>query len=320
MFMNIRLSSFITAILLMLLAGSCGKSPETQKAERKAAADKVRADENAAFKIAVTPTMDCLPLFLLADSTLYDTAKVDIRLKQFNAHMDIDTALAGGSVQAAATELVRAVDLHREKHTALRPIAVTPLQWILVGNKKNKITTMQSLGDHMIAMTRYSATDWLTSLVRKRTKTDKKIFGVQINDINVRLKMMLSDEMDAAWMPEPQATEALAKGNVQLMNSEKEGRSFGIIAYREPGDSTADKREAQLQEMRTAYNHAVDLINKRGVRYYSALIKKYTGADDKTIARLPKITYSHTAGPSRADIIAAGKIRFQKHTPKVKIQ
>lgn len=307
--------TLITALLM-----GCGKSYKEQKAERHAAAAKANADEKAAFKIAVMPTIDCLPLYLMKDSSLYDSTKVDIRLKNFTADMDIDTALVGGSVQAAATELVRTFELRRTHHIPMRAVAVTPLQWTLVGDKKNNITSLKALGNHNVAMTRYSATDWLTARARKKAKTDDVIFSVQINDVTLRLQMLLNDEMDAAWLPEPQATAALAKGNVTLASSTDEGRNFGLIVYREDNGKDADKREVQLQEVKTAYNHAVDLINSRGLKYYSALIKKYMGVDDKTIARLPKITFTHTDGPSRADMLAAEKIRFQKHTPRVKIE
>lgn len=304
---------------LMLIYG-CGKSAEEQKAEQHAAAAKAHADEQAAFKVAVTPTLDCLPLFLMKDSVLYDTAKVDIRLKMFNAHLDIDTALTGGSLQAAPSELVRIMELRRTNHVALRAIAVTPLQWTLVGDKKNKITSLKALGNHMVAMTRFSATDWLTSIARKRAKTDDVIFSLQMNDVPLRLQMLLNDEMDAAWLPEPQATTAIMKGNVSLAQSSDEGRNFGILVFREPNGKDADKRETQLQAFKDAYNRAVNLINKRGVRYYSALIRKYMGADDKTIARLPKVTFQQTGGVARADVLAAENIHFVKHTPRVKIE
>ena len=70
--------TLITALLM-----GCGKSYKEQNAERHAAAAKAKADEKAAFKIAVMPTIDCLPLYLMKDSSLYDSTKVDIRLKNF---------------------------------------------------------------------------------------------------------------------------------------------------------------------------------------------------------------------------------------------
>lgn len=309
----------LVAVVAML--ASCGKSYEQKKAEQHARTEKLRADEQAAFKVAVTPTIDCLPLYLLKDSMLYDSTKADIRLKQFGAHMDIDTALVGGSIQAAATELVRIMDLRRTHHKLqLRAIAVTPLQWTLVGDKHNGIRELKKLANRMIAMSRYSATDWLSSQVKKKAAKDSIIFSVQINDVNLRASMISTDEMDAAWLPEPQATKAILDGNVELANSADQGRKFGIIVCREPSGKDADRREAQIQEFKTAYNKAVELINRRGLKYYSALIKKYMGADDKTIAKLPKIIFTPCEGPSRADVLAAEKIRFVKHTPKVQIR
>lgn len=316
-----KIKSDILIILALLLAMvSCGESDSKAKAERHAAALKERADEAAAFKVAVTPTIDCLPLYLLKDSMLYDTAKVDIRLKPFSSHMDIDTALVGGSVQAAATELVRIMDLRKRHKVLLRAVAVTPLQWVLVGNKKNNITSLKRLANHMIAMTRFSATDWLTSQIKKDAGTDSIVFSVQINDIQLRAKMLANNEMDAAWLPQPYATAAISRGNIKLTDSENEGRSFGLVVFRETGAKDADAREEQLEEFKRAWNRAVELINKRGLRYYSALIKKYMGADEKTIAQLPKIKFKPCEGPSRADVIAAEKIHFVKHTPKVQIR
>lgn len=318
--MKIRHNIIILFAVAVAILVGCGKSADEQKAEQKAAAAKAKSDEQSAFKVAVTPTMDCLPLYLIKDSMLYDSTKVDLRLKYFKSHEDIDTALAGGSVQAATTELIRAMELRRNHHVNFRAIAVTPLEWTLIGDKANKITSLKALGNHMVAMTPFSATDWLTSIVRKRAKTDDIIFSIPMNDISLRLQMLLNDEMDAAWLPEPQATAAIVKGNVKLAKSSDEGRRLGIFLYRETSGKDADKRGNELEALKAAYNKAVDLINTKGVRYYSALIKKYMNVDDKTIARLPKITYSHTGGPVRADILAAEKIRFQKHTPKVKIQ
>ena len=79
-------------ILAVLTFVSCGKSDKELQAERQAQKLAEREAYQKAYKIAVMPTMDCLPAYLLKDSLLYDTAKVDIRLCWFNAQMDCDTA------------------------------------------------------------------------------------------------------------------------------------------------------------------------------------------------------------------------------------
>ena len=49
---------FLAVLLAMV---SCGKSGEKSKGDRRAEAKKERARDAAAFKVAVTPTIDCLP-------------------------------------------------------------------------------------------------------------------------------------------------------------------------------------------------------------------------------------------------------------------
>ena len=72
-----------------------------------------------AFKVGVTPTMDCLPIFLLKDSNLYNPDNIDIRLKEYSSQLNCDTAMQNGRVQASVTDLIRAEYLKEEKHNVL---------------------------------------------------------------------------------------------------------------------------------------------------------------------------------------------------------
>ena len=49
----------------------------------------------------------------------------------------------------------------------------------------------------MIAITRYSATDYLATLAIDSVHPKYDVYRVQINDVNIRLKMLLNNE----WMP-----------------------------------------------------------------------------------------------------------------------
>ena len=82
---------FIGIITLVMLA-ACGQSYEESKRLTRQQRLKLWREDSAAFKVAVMPTLDCLPVFVAKERQLFDTA-VDIRLKQFNAQMDVDTAL-----------------------------------------------------------------------------------------------------------------------------------------------------------------------------------------------------------------------------------
>ena len=97
------------------------------------------------------PTLDCLPAYLLKDSVLYDTTKVDIRLKQYNAQMDCDTAMAGGSVQAAFSDLVRTERLKHRQKVLMHYLTDTNLNWQLIADRSSKLKKLSDLSDKIIA-------------------------------------------------------------------------------------------------------------------------------------------------------------------------
>lgn len=294
-----------TIISLAILLCSCGESAETRQTRTKAEREKAKKELEAAFKVGVMPTMDCLPVFLLKDSMLYDTAKVDIRLKMFTAQMDCDTALAGGSIQGAVTDVVRASRLN-EQGTPLLAEMTSNAYWQLIANKKARLRELSQFSDKMIAMTRYSVTDMLTDMAVERGKTKYPVYKVQINDVFIRLRMLLNNEMDAVWLTEPQATRARQTGNNVVMDTRKENVKAGIFAFRSK-DMEQKTRLEELDEFKKAYNRACDSINKNGVRHYSALIEKYMHADKKTVGRLPDMKYEHSHRPSPEDMNKAQK-------------
>jgi hypothetical protein len=287
-------------ILAVLILVSCGKSDKELQAERQAQKLAEREAYQKAYKIAVMPTMDCLPAYLLKDSLLYDTAKVDIRLCRFNAQMDCDTAMIGGSVQAAFSDLVRTERLKHRNKVLMHYLTDTNLNWQLIADKDSKLKQLSDLSDKIVAMTRFSGTDLLTDMAVKKAKPKYQVFRVQVNDVLVRLAMLQNHEIDAYWFAEPQITKALSADNNSLFNSEDAGVHLGVVAI-------MDKVRRQDEEaaFAAAYDKAVEQINKNGVKYYSALIQKYMKVDESVVRALPDIKYTKIGPPRKANLLMA---------------
>ena len=287
-------------ILAVLTFVSCGKSDKELQAERQAQKLAEREAYQKAYKIAVMPTMDCLPAYLLKDSLLYDTAKVDIRLCRFNAQMDCDTAMIGGSVQAAFSDLVRTERLKHRNKVLMHYLTDTNLNWQLIADKDSKLKQLSDLSDKIVAMTRFSGTDLLTDMAVKKAKPKYQVFRVQVNDVLVRLAMLQNHEIDAYWFAEPQITKALSADNNSLFNSEDAGVHLGVVAI-------MDKVRRQDEEaaFAAAYDKAVEQINKNGVKYYSALIQKYMKVDESVVRALPDIRYTKIGPPRKANLLMA---------------
>jgi len=297
---------FLLAVAVSLLY-SCGLSyEEKRRVDQKERMQRWRED-SAALKVAVMPTMDCLPLFVAKAEHLFSDQGVDVRLKLFTAQMDCDTALAGGSVEGAVTDLVRAERLKR-LGTPLRYVTLTNAYWQLYSNRMQRINRLPQLDDKMLSMTRYSATDLLADLAIDSARLQpERVFKIQVNDVGIRLKMLLNNEIDAVLLTEPQASLARQAHHRMLMDSRSSALQLGVVAFREK--ALANKqRKAQLGMFLKGYNQAVDSLNRYGMKRYGHLAAKYCKVREEQLdSVLKNIKYKRVEYPRSEDVSCAVK-------------
>lgn len=288
------MKKLVIYIFAFLLLTACGQSYEEKQKMTRAEHARLKTQDSLALKVAVLPTLDCLPVYLAKVHNMFDTLGVSVHLRMLNAQIDCDTALIGGSIEGAVTDIKR-VEQMRKKGIKLSVLGNTNAYWQLIANRTARLKDVKQLGDKMVAMTRYSATDYLTDRVLKNVKTSANVFRIQINDVNVRLQMLLNNEIDAVWLSEPQATTARLYNNPVLKESRDFGGNLGVVAFRSHA-LTDQYRKKQVALFVKAYNAACDSINQYGLEHYKDLIKKYCDTEDKTVKALPKIKFIHISG------------------------
>ena len=263
-------------------------------------------EDSAALKVAVLPTLDCLPVFVAKDRQLFDTA-VDIRLKQFTAQMDVDTALMNRRVEIGVTDLVRAERM-KNLGDSLNYLTTTNAYWQLITNRGARISDLKHLDDKMLAMTRYSVTDLLGDLAVDSAKLkSERVFRIQINDVLVRLKMLENNEMDALLLTEPQASQARLLKHKVILDTRKLDIWMGAFVVQGKGmDDTS--RQRQLKVFIDGYNQACDSISKYGLGSYRDIIMKYCRAKEAAVNTIPSdLKFSRMAAPREQDIEQARK-------------
>ena len=286
----------LTAFIVMAAFSACGPSSNDIKEQKR----KYQVRDSLAFKIATTPTLDCLPVFIAEERGIFDTLGVDVSVKQMNAALDCEEALRKNEVECAFSDLMRTERLKR-KGIAIDYITATNAYWQFILNSKARLTEGKQLGDKMIAMARYSATDYLATLGIDSMKPGNSVFRIQVNDVNVRLMMLLNNEMDAVMLTEPQATVARLAKHPVVMDSRDKGIWLGVVAAR-PSRIADNFRHQQLQRFTKAYNAACDSISRFGLLHYADVIKAYCKVDDATIKALPKMSFQHVGAPRQRDI------------------
>ena len=295
-------------MLLIALAVAAGCGPSYEEVKKQTATEQKRLDkeDSAALKIGVIPTLDCLPIYVAKECGLFDSTKADIRLKAFTSNIDCDDALRKGRIEGCATDIVRGQYM-KHKGTDIDYVAATNAYWQLISNRTARIRRLSQLNDKMVAMTRYSATALLADYATDSAKLkSEEVFKIQINDVDLRLRMLLGNEMDAMLLTEPQATTARLYKNPVLMDSRDKDMRFGVIAFN--GKAMDDEqRRKQLNVFVKGYDSACDSINKNGLKHYADVLKKYYKLDDRTINALPKMKFNHAEAPRQKDIDTADK-------------
>lgn len=289
---------------VIVVLASCSKSENEPKQLSQAERARLSAEYKAAFKVAVMPTLDCLPFYVAKQENLFDSTKIDVRLINFNSQADCDTALIGGSVLGAPGDLIRFKSL-KARGVRLDYLIQTETQWQLLASKRARVKRASQLGDKIIGITRNSACKYTVERALRIDKPKQQAYMVQINNVFMRLDMLHNNEIDAIVATEPQATQARLFGANIIYSTEKESLQLGAFAFRSK-DIAKDKRKMQLSELLKGYNAAVDSINKNGIKHYSALLKENMKLTDKEIAALSNTKYEYAHKPVAKNLKAAG--------------
>lgn len=302
---------FVTIILLV----GCGQSYEETKRLTRAQRLKLWREDSAALKVAVMPTLDCLPIFIAKDHQMFDTA-VDIRLKRFTAQMDCDTALMRGRVEGSISDLVR-TERMIQQGLPLNYVAATNAYWLLISNRQLRMSNLKHLDDRMLAMTRYSVTDLLGDLAVDSAKLKpERVFRIQINDVDIRLKMLENNVMDALFLTEPQTTQALLQKHKVLLDSRQLDMQMGVLAFREK-DMNDQNRRRQMQVFIKGYNEACDSLNHYGVRRYLDVVRKHYALTEQALKALPDtLKFQRAVAPREQDVERARRWLSKKWETK----
>jgi len=261
----------------------------------------VRRD-SASLWVAVTPTLDCLPLYVADRLGLFDQVGADVTLCVYTAHMDCDTALTNRYVDGSFTDLVRAERL-KQAGVGLEYAVATNLTWQLLSSYSARIRQFKQLDDKMVAMTRYSATAMLADMAVDSARLEpERVFRIQVNDVTLRLQMLENGIIDALLLPEPQATQARNERAYTMFDTRTMDLRLGALAFR--SDVMRDTlRRRQVERLLQTYDMACDSINTHGLAHFRDLIAATCRVEGATADSLSTdIRFDHAEAPRQADI------------------
>lgn len=204
------------------------------------------------------PTIDCLP-FYYADSTgIFDSLGINVKLITFESAIDADTSFVKGHIDAIASDLVK-VCLWEETDS-IHTIMSGNLNLWLVTSRNARILKAESLREKIIGVTRHSAVDFFTDKVLESVDMNSiDLNKPQINNLRLRTLMTDQNQYDGSVLPEPYASEAVARGAKRLKSSDDLHLS-GMLCVA-VSDSLYKHKGNETSKLKMAYDKAVEELN-----------------------------------------------------------
>ena len=222
-------------------------------------AEELAQRDSAALHVALMPVQDCFPFYLAERTGIYERLGVDVRIRTYMAQLDIDTTLAQGHVEVAYSDLARAIMLQQDS-TDVRAIASFDGRLDLITPRKARVRKLNQLKEKMVAVARHSVTDyWSDRLTDTASFQRSDIFRPQINNLRIRTDMLCNGTMDAVFLPEPFASEALVRGNtLNFSTKELTPCLVALVATQQALNDTT--RRQQIDLLLKGYDEAVELL------------------------------------------------------------
>ncbi len=224
--------------------------------------------DTTSLRVAVLPTMDCLPLFVAGECGMFKSEDLDVLLVVYDAAMDADTAFVNGYVDAVATDVVKSVMLPADSDE-VKVVLNYDMPLYLMSSEDSKIIDTKDIKEKVVALTRNSWVDYATDKVLESAGlTPEQLNKPQINNLYLRAGMLIQNQYDGAMLPEPFAALCEAEGANRLCCTDTFSLRMGaLVAY----GKTLKKREGEFETLKRVYDAAVDTINSRLARNESLL-------------------------------------------------
>ncbi len=178
------------------------------------------------LKIGLLYDEESLPAYIAQQEGLFQKYGVDVQLVTFQSASERDAAIQAGAVDGAEGDLV-AVALLNQGGFPVKSVSIElgakPAEgrfYILAA--PNTITSVEDLKGKTLAISQNTIIDFLADqmLIAKGIDPDQ-VHKMNVPNMPMRMQMLLQNQVAAALLPDPLASEAMLKGAAVLVDKTK---------------------------------------------------------------------------------------------------
>lgn len=283
----------LSGMLLLLSACTSGK---------KNAATTSQQEQSQTISLGMIPTMDGLPFIIADKQGIYDSLGLEVNIVYFNSGNDRDASLQTGQVDGAVTDYIGAALLQAHR-TPLKIIMKNDGYFCFIVAKQSGINNREQLKTKNIAVSRNTVVEYATDLLLKQAGIAmNEVNKPEIGEIMLRLQMLHYGQVDASFLPDPQASIAMNGGNKSLISTRELGIHLTGTAFSEK----ALKEKAEpISRLVIGYNLAVEYMRMHPLKEWKQVLMEELGVPETLTGLIALPPYEQATRPAEADIASA---------------
>lgn len=276
---------FSLMLASVLLFASCGGNSSGSEKARGGAGqgDTTKVD----CSLALMATLDCLPFFYAEAHGIYRRLGMDVAVTPYRSQLACDTALTRGAADIVYSDHLVAKRAGQKAAEGWETALQMGDAWTLVTYRGLRIKHVKALEGRDIGITRSSESlEKLEATLQASGLSTEQVYLPQINDLNIRMRMVAQGQLAAAMLTEPYTAAAAARGNTLLPTAGGEAHHSRLL--RRKGKQALP--DGKWQTIIKGYNMAVDSINERGLNCCADILINHYGLDPQMAdtMRLPR--------------------------------
>lgn len=308
-----RATLMVVGLLLVLavLASACAP-PQAPQAPSTATAGTGQPSEAAgetSLKMALLPVMDVLPFYVAEKNGYFADEGIQVEAVPVKTAQERDTLMQTGQVDGELTDLIGPVLLNQRQptakvvYTARRAYPDSPMFSILAA-PGSTISAPADLKGVPIGISQNTVIEYLTDrMLQAQGLAAEDIAITEVSAIPVRFELLMKGELQAANLPDPLASGAVAAGARTIIDdSQYPELAQSVLVFR---TEALESRPETVKKFLQAWDRAASEINTNPDAYRDLLIQvgRVPESIQGSYAMPPFPTGSITSESEMADVV-----------------
>ncbi|WP_207259824.1 ABC transporter substrate-binding protein [Desulfovibrio sp. Huiquan2017] len=260
--------------------------------------------ENIGMRFGVLPVIDTLPLQVADREGLFAKHGLDVTLVRFMSALERDTAMQTGQIDAYFGDLIATyllLDRGVPMHIALTSWRTTPgyPMFGIALSPAGRDRTLADMRGRSLALSRSTIMEFLCDKLENHLGVGHGYFSqLEVKKLPIRLQMLLTDQVDAALLPEPLLSLARLKGGNVLATAEDLNLPVTVLCLHK---RYFENNGAAYGKFLAAYADALRLLAESPEKY-RALMAETCRIPKPLVPQFPIYPYPAPALPASAEL------------------